>query len=182
MAANVTLDAFLAGVAQLGSVHTGDGGFEQALRAALLDSVKLKSWATPATAQQSGVLRATRLAACRINWNYSTALEYHDEPHRWWQEQGSRMIAEINEAIDAGSATTARTFKYTEAEEVGRILTDAEVTIVLWTGCSLSVSVLPRSLSSNATTSCVLPQVKMDAHVKWLFTTACMFKLKKPAT
>ena len=92
------------------------------------------------------------------------------------------MIAEINEAIDAGSATTARTFEYTEAQEAGRILTDAEVTIVLWTGCSLSVSVLPRSLSSNATTSCVLPQVKMDAHVKWLFTTACMFKLKKPAT
>ena len=41
--ANVTLDAFLAGVAQLGSVHTGDGGFEQALGAALLDSGKLKS-------------------------------------------------------------------------------------------------------------------------------------------
>ena len=36
--ANVTLDTFLAGVAQLGSVHTGDGGFEQALGAALLDS------------------------------------------------------------------------------------------------------------------------------------------------
>ena len=52
--ATVTLDAFLAGVAQLGTVHTGDGGFEQALGAALLDSGKLKNWATPATAQQSG--------------------------------------------------------------------------------------------------------------------------------
>ena len=68
MAANVTLDAFLTGVAKLGTAHTGDGGFEQALGAALLDNVKLKSWATPATAQQSGVLRA-RLAACRVNWN-----------------------------------------------------------------------------------------------------------------
>ena len=48
--ANVTLDTFLAGVAQLGLVHTGDGGFEQALGVALLDSGKLKSWATPATA------------------------------------------------------------------------------------------------------------------------------------
>ena len=80
MAANVTLDAFLVGVAQLGSVHTGDGGFEQALGAALLDSGKLKSWATPATAQQSGILRA-RLVACRINWNYSTALEYCKTPN-----------------------------------------------------------------------------------------------------
>ena len=120
MAANVTLDAFLTGVAQLGTVHTGDGGFEQALGVALLDSGKLKSWATPATAQQSGVLRA-RLAACRINWNYSTAAEYWDEPHRWWQEQGSRMVVDINEAIDVGSATTARTFRYTEVEEAGRI-------------------------------------------------------------
>ena len=30
--ANVTLDAFLAGVAHLGTVHTGDGSFEHALR------------------------------------------------------------------------------------------------------------------------------------------------------
>ena len=42
----------------------------------LLDSGKLKSWTSPAaTAQQSSVLRA-RLAACRIKWNYSTAMEY----------------------------------------------------------------------------------------------------------
>ena len=41
------------------------------------------------------------------------------------------MIAGITEAIDAGSATTARTFQYTEVEEVGKILTDAEVTVVL---------------------------------------------------
>ena len=119
----VTLDQFLAGVAALGTVHTGDGGFEQALGLALLDGGKLKSWATPATAQQSGVLRA-RLLACRLNWNFSTAAEYFDEPHRWWQEQGAKMISDINEAIDAESATTARTFRYTEVEEAGRILTD----------------------------------------------------------
>ena len=41
------------------------------------------------------------------------------------------MVAEINEAIDAGSATTARTFRYNVAEEAGRILTDAEITVVL---------------------------------------------------
>ena len=72
-----------------------------------------------------------RLAACRINWNYSTAAEYLDEPHRWWQEQGAKMISDINEAIDAESATTARTFRYNVAEEAGRILTDAEITVVL---------------------------------------------------
>ena len=33
--------------------------------------------------------------------------------------------------VDAGSTTMARTFRYTEAEEAGRILTDAEVTVVL---------------------------------------------------
>ena len=53
--ATVTLDTFLAGVATLGTVHTGDGGFEQALGAALLDCGKLKTWSTPATA----------LASCR---------------------------------------------------------------------------------------------------------------------
>ena len=52
----MTLDAFLTGVAQLGTVHTGDDGFEHALEAALLDSRKLKSWATPATAQQSAIV------------------------------------------------------------------------------------------------------------------------------
>ena len=41
------------------------------------------------------------------------------------------MITDINEAIDAGFATTARTFRYTEAEEAGKILTDTEVTVVL---------------------------------------------------
>ena len=41
------------------------------------------------------------------------------------------MIAELNEAIDAGAATTSRTFRYTEAEEARKILTDAEVTVVL---------------------------------------------------
>ena len=40
------------------------------------------------------------------------------------------MITDLNEAIDAGAATTARTFRYTEAEEAGKILTDAEVTVV----------------------------------------------------
>ena len=60
--ATVALDAFLAGIATLGTVHTGDGGFEQALGAALLDCGKLKTWSTPATAQQAGVLRA-RLSA-----------------------------------------------------------------------------------------------------------------------
>ena len=33
--------------------------------------------------------------------------------------------------VDAGSTTMARTFRYTKAEEAGRILTDAEVTVVL---------------------------------------------------
>ena len=65
-------------MAELGTVNTGDGGFQQALGAALLDSSKLKSWTSPAaTAQQSGVLRA-RLAACRTNWDYSTAIECVD--------------------------------------------------------------------------------------------------------
>ena len=76
MAANVTFDTFLAGMAALGTVNTANGGFQQALGAVLLDSGKLKSWTSPAaTAQQSSVLRA-RLAACRIKWNYSTAMEY----------------------------------------------------------------------------------------------------------
>jgi len=65
MAANVTFDTFLAGMAALGTVNTGDGGFQQALGAVLLDSGKLKSWTSPAaTAQQSSVLRA-RMAACK---------------------------------------------------------------------------------------------------------------------
>ena len=41
------------------------------------------------------------------------------------------MIADITESIDASAATTTRTFRYTEAEEAGKILTDAEVTVVL---------------------------------------------------
>ena len=61
MAATVTFDAFLAGMAGLGTVNTGDGAFQQALGAALLDSSKLKSWTSPAaTAQQAGVLWAMR--------------------------------------------------------------------------------------------------------------------------
>ena len=60
MAANVTFDAFLAGMATLGTVNTRDGGFQQALGAALLDSGKLKSWSSPATAQQPGSQAASR--------------------------------------------------------------------------------------------------------------------------
>ena len=44
MAATVTFDAFLASMAGLDTVNTGDGGFQRALGAALLDSSKLKSW------------------------------------------------------------------------------------------------------------------------------------------
>ena len=126
MATTVTFDAFLAGMTTLGTVNTGDGGFQEALGAALLDSGKLKSWTSPAaTAQQSGVLRA-RLAACRINSDYSTAIEYVDEPLWSWQEQGSRMIKDINVAIDHGDFLGAQK-EVDSATDWGKLLLRAKI-------------------------------------------------------
>ena len=49
----MTYDAFLAGIAGLGTVHTGDGEFQQALGATLLDCGKLKTWTSPLSIARS---------------------------------------------------------------------------------------------------------------------------------
>ena len=83
-------------VSLLGTVNSGNDGFLQNVGNQMVEATKLKKWDAPASPAQVGMLMG-RLAQCHIDFSSfdTTVAAYHDQPQRWWQEQGSRMIEAI---------------------------------------------------------------------------------------
>ena len=133
----VTFSEFTTRLSRLGSVATDDGGFLQQLGAALVDRGKVKTWEKPAaTGAQKGLL-LSRLGACVMDFEQFCIVahsadenKYKDDTPQWWADIGAKMLNAICEVID-GQNSGQHSAKFTEAEELGRMLTDKEVQEVL---------------------------------------------------
>ena len=133
----VTFSEFTTRLSRLGSVATDDGGFLQQLGAALVDRGKVKTWEKPAaTGAQKGLL-LSRLGACVMDFEQfciaahsADENKYKDDTPQWWADIGAKMLNAICEVID-GQNSGQHSAKFTEAEELGRMLTDKEVQEVL---------------------------------------------------
>jgi hypothetical protein len=163
----VTFSEFTTRLSRLGSVATDDGGFLQQLGAALVDRGKVKTWEKPAaTGAQKGLL-LSRLGACVMDFEQFCIVahsadenKYKDDTPQWWADIGAKMLNAICEVID-GQNSGQHSAKFTEAEELGRMLTDKEVQEVL------AVNTWPELLEALEGDDYPKVQAIVDTSTKW---------------